>query len=63
VTDEEAKNRADRIVCLDLPKDLLAQEIARELQRVVLECEWRHRDVLNNLQALIQAVSEEMSKK
>jgi adenylate cyclase len=49
MTHEEAKNRADRIICLDLPKDLLAIEVAKELIHVAQESGWQ-REALQKCQ-------------
>jgi hypothetical protein len=41
MTDSEAKERAMRIVTLQLPAELLTQTIAREFQSIARECGWQ----------------------
>jgi len=51
---EEAEERSERIACLfmhvtDPRFKMLVQEIARELQRVAMECGWQKEDSPSSL--------------
>lgn len=52
MTYEEAMERADRIVSLDLPKDQLIIELAREFGRIALEAGWQ-KEELRHCQELL----------
>ncbi len=64
MTDAEALNRADYIVALDLPKPLLAKEMAREFQRVADECGWQKQAALalQNEITKLQMIIEDQKK-
>lgn len=61
MTEVEAKNRADRIVSLDLPKEQLAKEIARELRLVAEECGWQ-KEKLQDLEFGINELKKNLGK-
>ncbi len=52
MTDTEAKNLADRIIALDLPKEQQAIETAREFQRIAAQCGWQIEEIAR-LQILV----------
>ena len=67
MTPENAKNRADRIVALDLPKQQLSDAIAAELRSVADECGWQmdavnaYRQKVAWLRSVIRNTNERLS--
>ncbi len=61
MTDAEAKERAQRIVSLQLPDVLLASEMAREFQQIATECGWQ-KELLKNYQTHARDLSAHLGR-